>query len=116
MTTQKPASLETGFPILCSLLSALFLLPLPLHFIAQEDSHHKADEAHHQRAEEGRPETSHRKTDAEHFADGACEPEQEGVDHEREQAERQDDGQASHEFRHRPHEHVHQSQDQAQAD
>ena len=94
----------------------LLLLLASLQLVAQDHAHHKAHRADDQAAQEGRPEPIHSEAHVEHQSDLTGEPEQESVDNQREQSERDDDGQASDEFCQWAHNGVDQRQDQPKAD
>ena len=97
------------------LFSFIFLvtfLRLSLQFIAEDDTHHDADDADDQTAEHGGPETVYAETDAKALRDSASEQKHDRIDDDGEQAQREDDERAGEELQQWPHQRVQQADDE----
>jgi len=87
-----------------------------LEFVFQNQAYDHADDGHDQAAEESGPETVDREADAKGLANLAGQPEQEGVDQQREQAQGQEDERAGQQLEQRAQEGVDQPEDERQPD
>lgn len=97
-----------------SLITGNWLLLLSL--VLEHHRQKYADNRHNQAAQEGRPETVHGETNVEVGANNPCQPEQEGVDQEREQTQGQDDQRTGENLEQRAQKRIKQPKDQRQPD
>ena len=87
-----------------------------LEFVFQDQTQYHAHNRHNQAAQEGGPETVDGEANAKGLANLAGQPEQEGVDQQREQAQGQEDERAGQQLEQRTQEGVDQPEDERQPD
>ena len=103
---------KRGLAFAPNLFLLFSFLRLSLQFIAEDDTHHDADNADDQTAEHGGPETVYAEANAKALRDPAGEQKHDRINDDGEQAQREDDERAGEELQQWPHQRVQQADDE----